>query len=113
MIPYLFINIFLISALISPTLSFLINRYHRFKFETKRFSNNDIIILQDGKEKIVSIPNDISILDALLDLGIEAPHSCKQGLCTECACKVTQGKLFIINITTFQQDIFNHIIIYI
>ncbi|OON66035.1 1,2-phenylacetyl-CoA epoxidase subunit PaaE [Hymenobacter sp. CRA2] len=32
-----------------------------------------------------------TILDALLEIGIDAPYSCKNGMCSTCRCRVTEG----------------------
>lgn len=32
-----------------------------------------------------------TILDALLERGIDAPYSCKNGMCSTCRCRVTEG----------------------
>jgi len=35
--------------------------------------------------------SDMSVLDAALAAGIEAPYACKAGVCSTCRCKVTDG----------------------
>jgi ring-1,2-phenylacetyl-CoA epoxidase subunit PaaE len=32
-----------------------------------------------------------TILDALLETGVDAPYSCKNGMCSTCRCRVTEG----------------------
>lgn len=39
------------------------------------------------------VPGDRSILDVLLDHGVEAPYSCQQGICGECAVRAVHGIL--------------------
>ena len=35
--------------------------------------------------------NGKSLLDAAIDAGMDAPYSCKGGVCTSCMAKVTEG----------------------
>lgn len=37
--------------------------------------------------------NDKSILDAAVDAGLDAPFSCKGGVCTTCMAKMTEGSV--------------------
>ncbi|MGW4125045.1 flavin reductase family protein [Nocardia sp. NPDC004711] len=39
------------------------------------------------------VPEDRSVLDVLLDNGIDAPYSCQQGICGECAVRALHGIL--------------------
>jgi len=34
-----------------------------------------------------------SVLDAIAAMGLEAPYSCKSGVCATCRCKVTEGRV--------------------
>lgn len=51
----------------------------------------------DGKENKVTSKPDETILDALLFAGIDAPYSCKEGVCEMCMAKLIKGKVQIIN----------------
>lgn len=46
-------------------------------------------LAQSGR--IVVVPAGKTILDALLDLGIEVPHSCQEGVCGTCEVRVIAG----------------------
>jgi vanillate O-demethylase ferredoxin subunit len=37
------------------------------------------------------VPDDRSVLDVLLENGVDAPYSCQQGICGECVVKVLAG----------------------
>jgi vanillate O-demethylase ferredoxin subunit len=39
-----------------------------------------------------AIPRDRSVLDVLLESGVDAPYSCQQGICGECAVRVLAGE---------------------
>lgn len=43
-------------------------------------------------KKIIKVPADRSILDTLLDEGIDIPHQCKRGECSMCMTKVLNGE---------------------
>lgn len=58
-------------------------------------SANAIIILDDENFKI-SVKQKQSILEAALAAGIDAPYSCKGGVCASCMAKITSGKAKMI-----------------
>ena len=33
------------------------------------------------------------MLDVLIDAGLDAPYSCRQGICGACACQLTSGEV--------------------
>lgn len=37
------------------------------------------------------------LLDVLLDAGLDAPYSCRQGTCGACACQLTSGEVELAN----------------
>ena len=45
----------------------------------------------DGQTHTVDCRHDQKLLDALLDAGIEAPYSCREGHCGACATTKLQG----------------------
>ena len=38
-------------------------------------------------------PAGVRMLDVLIDAGLDAPYSCRQGICGACACQLTRGKV--------------------
>jgi ring-1,2-phenylacetyl-CoA epoxidase subunit PaaE len=50
-----------------------------------------VAITLDGKISEVDVPQGTTILDAALDAGLDAPFSCKGGVCTSCMAKVLGG----------------------
>ena len=48
-------------------------------------------VVIDGVSSDLSGGSDMSVLDAALAAGIEAPYACKAGVCSTCRCKVTDG----------------------
>lgn len=47
----------------------------------------------DGQTHTVSFPRSKKLLDALLDEGIEAPYSCREGHCGACATTLLSGEV--------------------
>jgi 3-ketosteroid 9alpha-monooxygenase subunit B len=47
----------------------------------------------DGETHCFDWPRTVKLLDFLLDRGVKAPYSCRQGLCSACACVVTEGEV--------------------
>ena len=47
----------------------------------------------DGQTHTVEWPRDRKLLDVLLDAGIEAPYSCREGHCGACATTKLQGEV--------------------
>ncbi|MGV0626870.1 2Fe-2S iron-sulfur cluster-binding protein [Mycolicibacter minnesotensis] len=47
----------------------------------------------DGKTHELEWPRHVKLLDLLLDKGIDAPFSCREGHCGACACELKRGKV--------------------
>lgn len=50
-------------------------------------------ITLDGSTQTLTIPKDMSLLDAALDNAMDAPYACKAGVCSTCRCKVLEGEV--------------------
>ena len=74
--------------------------YELFKSPTKGVSgvNSDvngesnITVIVDDEEKSFTMLQTQTILEATLAKNIEAPHSCKGGICSSCIARITEGK---------------------
>lgn len=55
------------------------------------------ITLDDEESEITLAGGGKTILDAALDAGLDAPFSCKGGVCTACRAKVTKGKVEMLS----------------
>ena len=53
----------------------------------------NVTIIYDDEEHVVTVGTDASILEAALDNGIDLPYSCQSGLCTACRGKCTSGNV--------------------
>ncbi len=56
-----------------------------------------VYAMLDGKDNKVSCRPDETILDAFLAAGVDAPYSCKEGVCSSCMAKLIKGKVQILN----------------
>jgi len=52
-----------------------------------------ITVTLDGKTRTLDWPPGARMLDVLLEAGLDAPFSCRQGICGACACQLTEGKV--------------------
>jgi vanillate O-demethylase ferredoxin subunit len=49
----------------------------------------EVVLAKSGRT--VEVPSGKSILDALLELGVDAPYSCMEGVCSSCETRVLSG----------------------
>ena len=47
----------------------------------------------DGATTLLPWPAGIRMLDVLIEAGLDAPYSCRQGICGACACQLTGGEV--------------------
>lgn len=53
-----------------------------------------VTVIQDGRHRRFAMErNQLTVLDAALEQGIELPYSCKGGVCSTCRCKMTRGEV--------------------
>jgi 3-ketosteroid 9alpha-monooxygenase subunit B len=52
-----------------------------------------ITVTLDGETRTLDWPPGTRMLDVLLDAGLDAPYSCRQGICGACACQLADGKV--------------------
>ncbi|ABH00046.1 oxygenase reductase KshB (plasmid) [Rhodococcus jostii RHA1] len=58
----------------------------------------------DGTERTVAWPRSKRLLDALLDAGVEAPFSCREGACSACVCSLTEGEVRLVRNEVLEAD---------
>lgn len=66
-------------------------------FEKKEDDVNEVNVkvTLDGDELEFVWNREKNLIDAMLDNDIDAPYSCKGGVCSSCLCKVTEGEVHI------------------
>lgn len=50
-------------------------------------------VVLDGQTHTLDWRGQASLLDAMLGAGLDAPHSCREGKCSACICKVVDGRV--------------------
>ena len=58
----------------------------------------------DGETHELSWPRQSKLLDVLLDRGLKAPWSCRQGQCSACACILDEGEVKMLNNEILEQE---------
>jgi 3-ketosteroid 9alpha-monooxygenase subunit B len=51
----------------------------------------------DGDTRSMAWPRRRKLLDHLLDAGMDAPYSCREGQCSACACRVVSGEVKMLH----------------
>ncbi|GHF64426.1 3-ketosteroid 9alpha-monooxygenase subunit B [Amycolatopsis bartoniae] len=51
----------------------------------------------DGAQHEYAWPRQRKLLDFLLDQGLDAPYSCREGQCSACACRIVSGEVKMLN----------------
>lgn len=63
-----------------------------------------VTIIQDGKEHVITVePND-SILSSALEQGLDIPNSCNIGQCSSCKAKLVSGKINLVEQTALTDE---------
>ncbi|MBB4904074.1 2Fe-2S iron-sulfur cluster-binding protein [Actinophytocola algeriensis] len=58
----------------------------------------------DGTEHQFDWPADTKLLDLLLDRGLDAPYSCREGACSACACRLVSGEVKMLNNDVLEEE---------
>ena len=58
----------------------------------------------DGEQHRFSWPRQKVLLDLLLEQGLDAPFSCRQGLCSACACRLDSGDVKMLRNAILEQE---------
>ncbi|TVT55226.1 ferredoxin--NADP reductase [Amycolatopsis rhizosphaerae] len=87
------------------------SRVHREKFvslggnpfdtgpapETGTDETSELHVELDGERHSFTWPRQQKLLDFLLDKGLDAPYSCREGQCSACACRIVSGEVKMLN----------------
>jgi 3-ketosteroid 9alpha-monooxygenase subunit B len=58
----------------------------------------------DGQRTRLSWPARTRLLDLLLEAGLDAPYSCRQGACSACACRIQSGEVKMLHNDILEQE---------
>lgn len=58
----------------------------------------------DGEQRKLVWPRNKRLLDLLLEQGMDAPFSCRQGACSACACRIDKGDVTMLNNAILEQE---------
>jgi 3-ketosteroid 9alpha-monooxygenase subunit B len=58
----------------------------------------------DGTEHRFDWPAETKLLDLLLDRGLDAPYSCREGACSACACRLVSGEVKMLNNDVLEEE---------
>jgi 3-ketosteroid 9alpha-monooxygenase subunit B len=58
----------------------------------------------DGAEHRFDWPAETKLLDLLLERGLDAPYSCREGACSACACRLVAGEVKMLNNDVLDQE---------
>jgi 3-ketosteroid 9alpha-monooxygenase subunit B len=58
----------------------------------------------DGTRRTLTWPAQTKLLDLLLDSGLAAPYSCREGACSACACRLVSGEVKMLNNEVLDQE---------
>lgn len=62
-----------------------------FRTSLNAIKRHKVTIQHEGKDRILEVAENESILEACLDAGIELPHDCKLGVCLTCPSRIVSG----------------------
>lgn len=58
----------------------------------------------DGERNRLIWPAQTRLLDLLLEAGLAAPYSCREGACSACACRLVSGEVKMLNNEVLEQE---------
>jgi len=64
----------------------------------------DLVVELDGQTHELKWPESQKLLDFLLDKGLDAPFSCREGACSACGLKLIEGEVVMENNSVLEQE---------
>ncbi|MGB8650327.1 MAG: ferredoxin--NADP reductase [Mycobacteriales bacterium] len=64
----------------------------------------DLVVELDGETHELDWPESQKLLDVLLDRGLDAPYSCREGACSACGVKLLSGEVVMENNSVLEQE---------
>lgn len=54
--------------------------------------STEVSVMVDDEETTFSMPQDTTVLEAALEVGLDVPYSCQGGICSSCVARITEGE---------------------
>jgi 3-ketosteroid 9alpha-monooxygenase subunit B len=64
----------------------------------------DLVVELDGETHELDWPQSSKLLDFLLDKGLDAPYSCREGACSACGVILVEGEVVMENNSVLEQE---------
>lgn len=64
----------------------------------------DLVVELDGETHELDWPESQKLLDFLLERGLDAPYSCREGACSACGLKLVEGEVVMENNSVLEQE---------
>ncbi|MDV6264922.1 ferredoxin--NADP reductase [Rhodococcoides yunnanense] len=65
---------------------------------------SSVLVQIDGRSLQFAWPRSKTLIDMLLENGIEAPYSCREGECGSCQCTLLSGKVEMMNVGALDEE---------
>lgn len=80
------------------------------EIQHEQSENVEVTLTLNGTTSHIQWNKKIPLLDAMLNAGVAAPHSCCSGTCGTCVCKLEEGEVrlkrnFVLSETHLQQGL--------
>lgn len=63
------------------------------KIDSDDLKTVEVTVELDGEVSQLTWNTEMNLVDAMLEVGIDAPYSCKGGICSSCMCKLEEGEV--------------------
>jgi 3-ketosteroid 9alpha-monooxygenase subunit B len=67
-------------------------------------ATTDLVVELDGETHELAWPKSQKLLDFLLDKGLDAPYSCREGACSACGVTLVEGEVVMDNNSVLEQE---------
>jgi 3-ketosteroid 9alpha-monooxygenase subunit B len=64
----------------------------------------DLVVELDGETHELQWPESVKLLDLLLDKGLDAPYSCREGACSACGVMLVEGEVRMDNNSVLEKE---------
>jgi len=72
--------------------------------ETEEGDTTTAVVTLDGVTHELHWPQNTALLDVMLDAGLDAPYSCREGACSACACRVQSGRVEMLRNEVLEEE---------